>query len=234
MTKIFIFGITGRMGQEVKNIVEASDQLELVGGYSGSAPHIELDDNQKPDLVIDFSLPAAFDDLCSFIDRYQPAVVSGTTGLNDQQHTQLKERGQSVPIFWAANMSFGVHLMSQLTQTLARYDSLYKFHIEETHHIHKKDKPSGTALLIEKAAQKSTNSLDPTVSIREGEVFGVHRFIADSANELIEIKHEALNRGLFAQGAVDVGRWLVSQSPGYYGMNQFFDYLSPEKSPGPT
>lgn len=226
MKKVFIFGVTGRMGQEVKKIVDDSKHLEYVGGYSGSSPTMELDQDQAPDLLIDFSLPAAFSDLRTFVERYKPAVVSGTTGLSVDQYTQLKGLGESAPIFWSANMSFGVYLMTKLTQALAQYDSLYNYHVEEIHHIHKKDKPSGTALLIEDAARKATQNLGDTVSIREGEVFGVHRFIASSENEVVEIKHEALNRGLFAQGAVDVGKWLISQKSGFYGMDDFYKHLS--------
>lgn len=226
MKTVFIFGITGRMGQEIAGIVEKDPHLHLLGGYSQKNKNPPLE--QSPDIVIDFSLPEALSDLQEFIKKHGSCLVSGTTGLTPDQKQQLQSLGQQVPTFWSANMSFGVFLMSRLTEVLAKHDKLYCYHVEETHHIHKKDKPSGTALIIEEAAKKSTNSLGPTKSIREGEIFGIHKFIAESANERLEITHEAFNRGLFAQGAVDIAQWLVSQPKGFYVMDDFFNHLITE------
>ncbi len=219
-TSVFIFGESGRMGQEVKTIVNNTEGLEFVGGFSAQNP--DLNPQQKPDVVIDFSLPETRPQLVDFVNQQGCGLVSGTTGFKQDDFKALKELGQNAPVFWAANMSFGVYLMCQLTEMLAKYQDFYKFHIEETHHVHKKDKPSGTAIIIENSAKKSTDQLQPTVSHREGEVFGIHRFIASSNNENLEIKHEAHNRSLFAQGAVDVAQWVVDQSPGFYGMDDFF------------
>lgn len=223
MKTVFIFGISGRMGQEVATIVEKTKGLKLIGGYSRANKNMNLP--ESPDIVIDFSLPETFSDLQAFIKTHNSCLVSGTTGVGDEQRTVIKKLSESVPVFWAANMSFGIYLMSKLTETLAKYDKLYSYQIEETHHIHKKDKPSGTAIIIEDAAKKSTSKLKPTISYREGEVFGIHRFSASSPNEKLEISHEAFNRGLFAQGAVDVSIWLSQQTPGLYKMDDFFQGL---------
>ncbi len=217
---VFIFGESGRMGQEVKSIVNDTKGLEFVGGYSAQNP--DLNPQKKPDVVIDFSLPETRTQLVDFVKAQGCSLVSGTTGFKEDDFMALKELGQQTSVFWAANMSFGVYLMSQLTEILAKYQAFYEFHVEETHHVHKKDKPSGTAIIIENSAKKSTDQLKPTISHREGEVFGIHRFIASSKNENLEIKHEAHNRSLFAQGAVDVAQWVVNQSPGFYGMDDFF------------
>ncbi len=217
---VFIFGESGRMGQEVRKIVENTAGLDFVGGYSAQNP--QLKPTKKPDVVVDFSLPETLPQLSNFILDQQCALVSGTTGWSEKQFSTLQTLGQSNSVFWSANMSFGVYLMCQLTEMLAKFHQFYGFHIEETHHIHKKDKPSGTALIIEKAARRSTTDLEPTLSLREGEVFGIHRFIATSKNEKIEIRHEAHNRSLFAQGAVDVAQWLVQQKAGFYNMDDFF------------
>ena len=218
---IFIFGINGRMGQEVAKIVKESPFLSLAGGFSQKEKTV-LD--FSPDLVIDFSLPQAFPELLDFVEKHSCSLVSGTTGFDENQITQLHNLGQKVPVFWSANMSFGIYLMTKLTKTLARYNKLYKYQIEETHHIHKKDKPSGTALVLEKVARELTE-LEPTLSHRKDEVFGIHRFIALSENEQLEICHTALNRKLFAQGAVDVARWLFRQPAGFYSMEDFFKTL---------
>lgn len=217
---VYIFGISGRMGQEVKKLVESTPGLELLGGYSrsqaGNTPE------RSPDIVIDFSLPETLPHLKEFIAKHNSCLVSGTTGLSEAQKLELKGLGSFSPVFWAANMSFGVYLMCQLVEKLARYDQFYNFNIEETHHIHKKDKPSGTALIVEESAKKSTSHLGQIKSIREGEVFGIHRFLASSKNESLEIKHEAYNRSLFAQGALDISSWLCQQPPGFYSMDDFF------------
>ena len=217
---VFIFGESGRMGQEVIKAVEKSPVLQLVGGFSSKKPPTKLE--TSPDIVIDFSLPASLPVLYDFIKTHKSCLVSGTTGFTDSQFLDLQKLGSSTPVFWAANMSFGIYLMSELTKTLARYQHFYDYHVEEVHHIHKKDKPSGTAIIIENAAKKSTSQLGPTISHREGEVFGIHRFIASSVNERLEICHEAHNRGLFAQGAVDISLWLSEKPPGFYQMEDFF------------
>ena len=221
--KVFIFGESGRMGTHVKNIVDAHPSLTFAGGYQkGSDSSVA----EKPDLVIDFSLPEATPSLCEFVKTHGCAVVSGTTGWSSVEKKSFEQLSTRAPIFWSANMSFGVYLMCQMTEWLARYQDMYRYRIEETHHIHKKDKPSGTALLVKDAAEKVLPSVDDVESIREGEVFGIHRFMAQSDNELIEVRHEALNRKLFAQGAVDVGVWLMDQPTGLYTMDDFFQHVS--------
>ncbi len=220
---VFIFGESGRMGQEVRKIVDQSEHLNYVGGYSQQ--NTNLEPTAKPDIVIDFSLPETLSTLSDFVNKHSSALVSGTTGYTKDEFEKFKSMGGNQPVFWSANMSFGVYLMCQLTEMLARYEKFYSFKIEETHHIHKKDKPSGTALIIEKAARKSTEKLQEIESLREGEVFGLHRFIASSKNETLEIVHEAHNRSLWAQGALDISQWLVGQKPGFYGMDDFFQNL---------
>lgn len=205
------------MGQEVAKIVESHPNLKLIGGLSEGNPDPNL--KESPELVIDFSLPGNLPSLVRFIHKHSSKLVSGTTGLSTEEFSDLKRLGDTTSVFWSANMSFGVYLMCQLTEQLARYQRLYQFHVEETHHVHKKDKPSGTALMVESAARKSTDELKPTVSHREGEVFGIHSFIANSKNESLEVRHEAFNRTLFAQGAVDAGLWLLKKEAGYYGMD---------------
>ena len=223
--KVFLFGISGRMGQELKAQIDASSDLVCIGGFSRKDKNPQLADS--PDIIIDFSLPEAFEDLCAFNKKYpSAALVSGTTGLSDEQKLKLKEMGKRAPVFWAANMSFGVYLMSKLTEYLENYSQQYNLHVEETHHVHKKDKPSGTAIIIENAAKKKTNHLGPTISHREGEVFGIHRFIAANEFETLEIRHEANSRGLFAKGALDIARWLAENPPGFYALDDYFENFS--------
>ena len=221
MKSVLIFGETGRMGQEVKKIVEASPSLEYAGGFNRK--NADAIKSLNPDIIIDFSLPAATESLINFVNEKPCAVVSGTTGWTEDEANKYKALGEVAPVFWSANMSFGVFLMCKLTEMLAKYDKFYNFKIEETHHIHKKDKPSGTAIMVKNAAEKSTSEIKTVESLREGEVFGIHRFIANSPNETLEIRHDATNRALFAQGAVDISEWLVSKPNGFYEMKDFFE-----------
>ena len=228
MIKVFVFGITGRMGQNLKRLLENHPKLELVGGFhqnSHQKLHQPLAVDPKPDVILDFSLPQALPQVEEFLLQTQSpcGLVSGVTGYSPGAFKRLKALGEKHPVFWASNMSFGVFLMCQLTKTLARYHPFYEFHIEETHHIHKKDKPSGTALTIQKAAQESHAPLGPIRSHREGERFGEHRFIASGKNETLEIVHKAHDRELFAQGALEVALWLPHQPPGFYEMEAFFN-----------
>jgi 4-hydroxy-tetrahydrodipicolinate reductase len=215
--------MSGRMGKEVAQIISSSSQFELMGGWNRSIKNLNLE--KCPDIIIDFSLPEALDDLEVFVNKYPGALVSGTTGFNLEQKKRFEKLGSIVPVFWSANMSFGVYLMCQLTEILAKYDQLYDFQIEETHHVHKKDKPSGTALIIQEAANRSTSLKKPINSHRIGEVYGEHRFIAASKNEVLEIRHEATSRSLFAQGALDISLWLIQQPNGFYKMKDFFQSL---------
>ncbi len=218
--KVFLFGETGRMGQELTQLIKNSDVFEYVGGFSRAKNDVQLKVN--PDIVIDFSLPETQEKLLQLMTNHPCALVSGTTGLNPTQKENLKALGKNSPIFWAANMSFGVYLLCQLTEKLARYKKFYDYRIEETHHIHKKDRPSGTALIVASAAEKSLGQIPEIISHREEEVFGIHHFIAESKNEKLTLSHEAFNRTLFAQGALDVSQWLITQPKGFYTMDDFF------------
>ena len=151
-TAVYLFGVTGRMGQKIKDIVDTTDGLEFVGGYSRSLDNTEP--TRKPDVVIDFSLPESLPALKSFMEKHPCALVSGITGYGEKEFAELSELAKTSPVFWSANMSFGVYLMCQLTEALAKFENFYKFQIEETHHIHQKDKLSVTALIIEKAARR--------------------------------------------------------------------------------
>lgn len=222
---VFLFGATGRMGQELQALLTHHPTLQYVGGFSRSHPVLSA--QKQIDVVIDFSLPETQPQLLDFLDRHPAALVSGTTGLNIEQKNALKKIASTRPVFWSANMSFGVYLLCRFTEQLARYQNLYRYHIEETHHIHKKDKPSGTALLVADAAAKTLGTPPPVESFREGEVFGIHHFIAESTNERITVSHEAFNRTVFAQGALDVAVWLIQQKAGDYTMDDFYNSMKP-------
>ena len=123
-----------------------------------------------------------------------------------------------IPVFWASNFSIGVALVTEMLNVFSKHNE-FDFQIEELHHRHKRDRPSGTAKSLQKALQKVVlKDLPEPVSIRGGEIFGIHKVWAMGASENITIEHTALNRSVFAEGAVRAAVWLAEQKSGNYTM----------------
>jgi len=216
--KIIVSGATGRMGKELKTIISNSDDLKLYGEIhrESSPENIEAPDAE---MVIDFSLPENFSGLIKFCTKNKIPLVSGTTGLEPKHLEAFAALGTIVPVLWAPNMSVGINLMNEIIKHLDTLGSGFDFQIEETHHREKEDKPSGTALLLQNTLEKAVGtSLPEVLSIRGGGVYGIHTVTALSDSETISIKHTALNRSVFAKGAVRAARWLTRQTPGQYKM----------------
>jgi 4-hydroxy-tetrahydrodipicolinate reductase len=165
------------------------------------------------------------------------ALLSGTTGLTDEDIKALKTAAQRVPVLWAPNLSFGVALVASLVrQAAGALGASANITINDIHHQHKVDAPSGTALalataVMEGRSERLEDLLDPErleslsngdegaltfSSVREGEVIGEHTVSFALPDEVIEITHKALERDVFAKGALKAGEWLVGQGPGYY------------------
>ena len=180
-------------------------------------------------MVVDFSLPAAMDDLLAFCLKNGYPLLSGTTGLTPDQHIRLQETGETIPLLWAPNFSLGVAVLRRLAGEAARLlGSDYSIHLIETHHAAKKDAPSGTALLLVEALHQAGG--EPTVqSMRGGTVPGTHELHFLGPGESLEFTHRAEGRTLFARGAVRALGWLSSQPPGRYRME---DTLIPPDSEG--
>ena len=217
---VFISGETGRMGQEVRKLI---DQPESPWAYAGGlSRQSALPSNIPAQIVVDFSLPEATQRVVEHCHLHRLPLVCGTTGLKNEHRQLLMSLSRDLPVFWASNMSFGVHIFHQLIRTLSQYQSQFQYQLLETHHIHKKDAPSGTARSLEQTARTSGLPLEKTQSLREGEVLGVHTLVAQGPMENLQISHEATDRRLFADGALKVGLWLKSQKPGFYSMEDFF------------
>ncbi len=190
MTSISLWGERGRMGAELKKAVGAFSELKLIS-YSHSTQG-----------VIDFSSAQGLMDLLKKLDdQKNPAwVVSGSTGLDDDQKKKLEQYAKTRPILWAANFSVGVFALSRILEFARTLPELQTFEpkIRETHHVHKKDSPSGTALVLKSHLPGAT----PIESIREGEVIGDHEVWFESASERIGLCHRAKTRAVFAEGAL--------------------------------
>ena len=181
------------------------------------------------DTVIDFSLPQATSDILSAVTRHGKPLVCGVSGLSDAQMAELDAAAQSVAIVYDRNMSVGVAVLENLVrEASAALGTDFEVEVHETHHVHKIDAPSGTALKLGEAVAQARGT-DPKdihyESERRGEVPGDHVVILSSATERLELGHSVTTRQVFADGAVRAARWVVAQSPGRYSIQ---DVLQPD------
>ncbi len=244
--KIIISGCNGKMGQVVERICLADPDVSVVAGFDltpiqHSFPVFSnpLNFTGEADAVIDFSNPGALDDLLAFCTERHIPLVLATTGFSPEQLNAIEKASKIIPIFRSANMSLGVNVLLELVKKAASIlgDS-YDIEIVEKHHNRKVDAPSGTALMIADAAASALNFDTEYVydrhsvrqsrekkeigisSVRGGTIVGEHEIIFAGRDEVIEIKHTALSREIFAAGAVKAAKFLASvQNPGMYDMS---------------
>ncbi len=171
-------------------------------------------------LMIDFSLPEAFDAALALAVARRAAFVSGTTGLVPRQREALEAAARQVPVLWAANFSLGVAVLSELVEQAARALPGWDLDIVESHHVHKQDAPSGTALALGAAAEAG-GARPRYASLRAGDIVGEHWLQFASAGERLELAHRATSRDIFARGALAVGAWLAGRPPGCYTMRDW-------------
>lgn len=172
------------------------------------------------DLAIDFSLPDGFDALLDLCVERGAALISGTTGLDDSVERQITAAARSIPVLWASNFSVGIVVLEELARRAALALAGWDIAITETHHVHKLDAPSGTALTLA-AAMTGANRAQPLIrSVREGEVVGEHLVRLTGNGESLELIHRAEDRDIFARGALEAavrlcgagsGRWFLRE-----------------------
>ena len=247
MLKMIISGCNGKMGQVVESICKADSQVQVVAGFDVNQAPREYPVYVSPanftgaaDAIIDFSSPKALDGLLAFATERKVPVVLATTGYTQEQLAQIDEASKVVPIFRSANMSLGINVVLDLVKRAAAIlgDSC-DIEIVERHHNRKVDAPSGTALMLADAAKEG---LDYDVeynygrherrmarpkneigisAVRGGTIVGVHEVIFAGRDEVIEIRHEAQSREIFASGAVKAAKFLTTVTqPGLYNMQQ--------------
>lgn len=177
------------------------------------------DDFETCQVAIDFSAPAGTENFVASALKHKKPIVIGTTGLSNDQQAEIQEAAKKIPIVYSPNMSVGVNLLFKLAAMAAKtLGKEYQIEISETHHIHKKDKPSGTAKKIGEIVEKIRNEKPAIESIREGEVIGDHTIVFGSDMEHLAIMHRAVDRKVFAAGALKAARWIIGKSPGLYTM----------------
>lgn len=212
--KLGLFGGTGKMGQEISKVAQASTNSEVSFSVGRKFSAAKL----ACDVVIDFSSAEGMPSALKYAIEKKKPFVSGSTGLSKKDFALLKEAAKKIPVLWAPNMSPGVAAVKKALEGLAGVKH-YSFHIEEWHHVHKKDQPSGTAIALAEKLKSVVQKNDiPTHSIRAGGVFGVHKIYAIGDSEYIEIGHHAMSRKVFAEGAVTAAIWIKNKKPGFYSM----------------
>jgi 4-hydroxy-tetrahydrodipicolinate reductase len=221
--KICLAGATGKMGQEVLKLADQSSKTEVVQ-YLQKNSRVRNISSGKPQVLVDFSLPEFFDECLSYALKNKIAFVSGTTGLSNTQKEKLKKASQKIPVLWASNMSLGVCVLKKMLQSFSVLKD-YDFYVEETHHSLKKDSPSGTAITLKESLEKSIKKKTKDVfALRGGGVFGQHRIIALGPEEVITLQHDALNRTVFARGALVCASWIANKNKGFYSVEDVLSF----------
>ncbi|MGO2392190.1 MAG: 4-hydroxy-tetrahydrodipicolinate reductase [Halomonas sp.] len=261
MTRIAIVGVAGRMGRTLVNAIELEAEATLAGGVVAQGSSLagadigELAGVGKRGVVAVDSLESIVDDFDVLIDFTSPQVtlanlafcaehgkriVIGTTGMSDDELATLDSYRDRVPMVFAPNMSVGVNLTLKLLETAARAlgDEGYDIEVIESHHRHKVDAPSGTAIKMGEviAASLGRNLKEHGVferlgqcgprtdkeigfaTVRAGDIVGEHTVMFATEGERIEITHKASSRMTFAKGAVRAARWVADKENGHYDM----------------
>ncbi len=249
MVKIILSGCSGKMGHVITKCVESKENCEIVAGVDINkcdAPYpiftsfadVDID----ADVVIDFSHPSVLSSLLEYCKNKKIPAVVATTGLSDEQKKAIEEASKEVPMFFSANMSIGVNLISELAAKAARVlEGSFDIEIVEAHHNQKIDAPSGTALMLadsisdaltkkptyefdrhSKRAKRDPNEIG-IHSVRGGTIVGEHEVIFAGLDEVIKISHSARSKDLFAVGAVNAAVFLKGKPAGMYSMKQLVD-----------
>lgn len=243
MTSIIINGALGFMGRVIADTVKKNDDLEVVCGFdikqdeASMFPVYSSPDDFKgsADVIIDFSHPSSFDGILKYAVDTKTPIVFATTGLSDEQKAKMKEASAKTAIFYSANMSLGISVITALAKRAAEIlGKDFDIEIIEKHHHRKLDAPSGTALAIAEELNENDDfefvydrhsvrkARDPKEigihSIRGGTIVGEHTVLFAGNDEVIEIKHSANSREIFATGAIAAARFLKGKPSGMYSM----------------
>ena len=228
--KLGLFGSTGKMGVAIRQLLKSDSDfsafVEVCSKPTGDFDSSYSDLKKVPantlkqvDVWIDFSRPEGLMDLLPVLQQTKKPLISGTTGFEGNQFSKVEATSKKNPIFWASNMSVGLWTVRQAIKALSTI-SHFDFALEEIHHTQKKDNPSGTAVTLHKDLEKAVGKkIAPAVGHRLGGVFGIHTITAASQSEMIKLEHNALNRTVFAEGALKAAKWIVKQPAGLYSMD---------------
>ena len=250
-----ITGCLGRMGQQLIKSSKSNKSFKLVA-LTENIPNnkkiaginINLNTDQafkSTDVIVDFTVPKCTLEILKIASRLKKRVVIGTTGFNQSQEIIIKKYSKKIPILKAGNMSLGVNLLMYLTEIASgSLGDNYLSKVFEIHHKHKKDYPSGTALMLGKGIADGKNKNIYNLigkkflnkksfpfgkkinfnSIRRGEIVGEHEIKFSSGKEIISLNHEAFDRALYSDGALTAAKWLKSKRAGLYSMRDLLNF----------
>lgn len=252
MVKAIMHGCNGHMGRVITDIIKNTEGIELVAGidkYTKVPNEYPVFENigacdVEADVIIDFSNAAAADDLLGYCVEKQVPVVLCTTGLSEEQLAKVEESAKKVAVLKSANMSLGINLLLKILQDATKVLSPAGYDIElvEKHHNQKLDAPSGTALALADSinevmgneyeyvydrsqVRKKRDAKEIGISaVRAGTIVGEHEVIFAGTDEVIEFKHTAYSRSVFAKGAVEAGKFLAGQPAGMYDMGDVIQF----------
>ena len=250
-----ISGCMGRMGRQLIKSSKKNNDFKLVTltenklvnkKFNGIKPELNSDKAfKKTDVIIDFTLPDCTIEILKIASKLKKKVVIGTTGFSRKQENQIKKYSKKIAILKAGNMSLGINLLMYLTEMASKsLNDKYLIKIFEVHHKHKKDYPSGTALMLGKGIADGKNKNFYKLvgrkflnkksfpygkkinfnSIRKGEIIGEHEIKFSSGKEIITLNHEAFDRALYSDGALTASKWLMKKKPGLYSMRDVLNF----------
>jgi len=250
-----ITGCLGRMGRQLIKSSKSNKSFKLVAltenkpinkKIAGIKLNLNTDRTfKKTDVIVDFTIPKCTLEILKIASKLKKRVVIGTTGFTQKEEVLIKRYSKKIPILKAGNMSLGVNLLMYLTEIASgSLGDNYLSKIFEIHHKHKKDYPSGTALMLGKGIADGKNKnlysligkkfLNKTSfpfgkkinfnSIRKNEIIGKHEVAFSSGKEIITLNHEAFDRTLYSDGALTAAKWLTSKRAGLYSMRDLLNF----------
>ena len=250
-----ISGCMGRMGQQLIKSSKSENSFKLTvltenrpinKKFNGIKPELNtLKAFEKSDIIIDFTIPRCTIEILKIASKLKKRLVIGTTGFDSKEENLIKKYSKKIPILKAGNMSLGVNLLMYLTEIASKsLNDDYLTKIYEIHHRHKKDFPSGTALMLgkgiangksknfnrligKKFLNKKTFPYGKKInfnSLRKGEIIGEHEVKFSNGKEIITLNHEAFDRTLYSDGALAAAKWLMKKKPGLYSMRDLLNF----------
>ena len=253
--RLLVTGCMGRMGQQIIKSVKKDKNFKLTALTENrkinkkiNGVKVELNNEKlfkNVDIIIDFTIPKCTFQVLKIATKLKKRVVIGTTGFTKKEENFIKNFSKKIPILKAGNMSLGINLLMYLTEIAS--SSLGKNFLSkifEIHHKHKKDYPSGTALMLgkgialgknknfysllgKKYLNKKTFPYSKKInfnSVRKGEIIGEHEVRFSSGKEIITLNHEAFDRALYSEGALSAAKWLINKKPGLYSMRNLMNF----------
>ena len=250
-----ITGCLGRMGQQLVKSSKSAKNFKLVSvtesriinkKVSGLKPQLNSASAFKnANIIIDFTIPKCTLEVLKIASKLKKRVVIGTTNFSKKEENLIKKYSRKIPILKAGNMSLGINLLMYLTEIASKsLGNNFLSKVFEAHHRHKKDHPSGTALMLGKGIAVGKNKNFYKLmgkkylnkksfpygkkinfnSLRKGEVVGEHEVTFSSGKEIITLNHEAFDRALYSEGAFTAAKWLMNKKPGFYSMRDVLNF----------